>query len=690
MQDVAAQHLVLAGQGVDDYFRARRAIGEVIERPAARLAAVVVDLGRAVETGGRQRDLAEIGLLDQLVEGDVLVTDAHLAVLELHILFSDFEVPCGKLDQALLDGLRGVLRRLAVEVGAAGSSGWRGVRHFVGIGCGDLDTVDVDLEHLSHYLRDLGVQALTHLGTAMVQVDAAIGVDVHQRAALIEEAGGKADAELHRRQRQAFLQDRALGIERADLFATTSVLAAGFKLGRHLLEHVVLDRLVVRRDVALGLAVVVALAHLERVLAQLPRHGVHDLFDGDHALRAAEAAVGGVRGQVGLAAMTVDAGVAQVVGVVGVEHGAVDDGAGKIRRVAAVTGQVDLDAVQQAVVIEANVVLDVEGVALAGHGHVFHARQTHLGRAPGEVCNHGAHARGACGLGLLAAEAAAHAAHVDDDLVHRDAKHLGDQLLHLGGVLRRGVDDHAAVLGGHHRGDLSLQVEMFLPANVQAALQATRGAGQCVGRIAALVGVAVEHEVLLAQGIDHVDHRLQIFVLNDRGHGRFTRGFQAVGSDGNHRLADIFDFAVGQQRITGHDRAYVELTRYVLRSDGDRNAGYGVARGRVDAHDSGMGAVAHAGIDVQLIGEFQTVVDVHRLASDMLGRAVMFDAAADAGDQVLLEQGGDFFLGFGWLMHMRSPLSRLPGFVARGSICAAGSVRPAGGIRGWHGSRSVA
>ena len=72
--------------------------------------------------------------------------------------------------------------------------------------------------------------------------------------------------------------------------------------------------------------------------------------------------------------MTVDGGVAQVVGVVGVEHGAVDDGAGKIRRVAAVTGQVDLDAVQQAVVIEANVVLDVEGVALAGHGHVFHAR----------------------------------------------------------------------------------------------------------------------------------------------------------------------------------------------------------------------------------------------------------------------------------------------------------------------------
>ncbi len=231
---------------------------------------------------------------------------------------------------------------------------------------------------------------------------------------------------------------------------------------------------------------------------------------------------------------------------------------------------------------------------------------------------------------------------------------------------------------------------MFLPADVQAALQATRGARQCAGRIATLVGVAVEYEVLFAQGIDHVDHRFQIFILNDRGHGRFTRGFQAVGCDGNHRLADIFDLAVGQQRITGHDRADVELARYVLRRDGDGHARNLVAGRGVDAHDAGMGAVAHAGIDVQLIGEFQTVVDIHRLASDMLGRAVVLDAAADAGDQVLFEQGGDFFLGFSWLMHMRSPLSRLPGFVARGSICAASSVRPAGGIRGWHGSRSVA
>src|SRR5690606_18453979 len=107
--------------------------------------------------------------------------------------------------------------------------------------------------------------------------------------------------------------DRAAGVEGADFLAAPGVFAAGLQFGGHLLEHVVLDGLVVGRDVALGLAVVVALAHFQRVLAQLARHGIHDLLDGDHALRAAETAVGGVGGGVGLAAVTVDGGVAQVV-----------------------------------------------------------------------------------------------------------------------------------------------------------------------------------------------------------------------------------------------------------------------------------------------------------------------------------------------------------------------------------------
>ncbi len=450
-----------------------------------------------------------------------------------------------------------------------------------------------------------------------------------------------------------------------------------------------LDGLVVVGDVALGLAVVVALAHLERVLAQLAGHGVHDLLDGDHALWPAEAAVGGVRGEVGLAAMAVDGGVAQVVGVVRVEHGTVDDGAGQVRRVAAVAGQIDLDAVQQAVVIEADVVLDIEGVTLAGHGHVFHARQAHLGRPAGEVRDHRAQACRARSLGFLAAETAAHAAHVDDDLVHRHAEHFGHQLLHLGGVLRRGVDDHAAVFGGHHRGHLRFQVEVLLPADVQRTGQPARRARQCAGRVAAPVGVAFQHEMLLVQRLDHVEHRLQVFVLDHCGHGGLACGFQAVGSHGDHRLADELDLAVGQQRVAGHHGTDVQLARYVLRRDGDGHTRNLVAGAGIDADDAGVGALAHAGIDVQLIGKLQPVVDVHRLARDMLGRAVVLDAATDAGDQVRGEKGGDFVLSAyrAVVRHKRSPSSRSLARAVRRSICVAGSVRPAGGIRGWHGSR---
>ncbi len=45
---------------------------------------------------------------------------------------------------------------------------------------------------------------------------------------------------------------------------------------------------------------------------------------------------------------------------------------------------------------------------------------------------------------------------------------------------------------------------MFLAANVQVALQAVGCARQRSGRVATLVGMAVEHEMLLAQGLDHI------------------------------------------------------------------------------------------------------------------------------------------------------------------------------------------
>ena len=115
-----------------------------------------------------------------------------------------------------------------------------------------------------------------------------------QRTGLIEEAGGEGNTEFHRGQRQAFFQHRAVCVVGTNRFSPFCVLAAGLQFSGHFFEHVVLDRLVVMGNVALGLAVVVGFAHVQRVFAQVTGDGVHHFFDGDHALRSAEAAIGSV------------------------------------------------------------------------------------------------------------------------------------------------------------------------------------------------------------------------------------------------------------------------------------------------------------------------------------------------------------------------------------------------------------
>jgi hypothetical protein len=47
----------------------------------------------------------------------------------------------------------------------------------------------MDLQLVGHHLRHLDEQALPHLGAAVVQVHAAVGVQVHQRAGLVHRDG---------------------------------------------------------------------------------------------------------------------------------------------------------------------------------------------------------------------------------------------------------------------------------------------------------------------------------------------------------------------------------------------------------------------------------------------------------------------------------------------------------------------
>ena len=75
-------------------------------------------------------------------------------------------------------------------INAAGSGGG-GIGDFARIGCGDLDLVEVNLELFGYNLSDLDHQTLAHLGAAMIQMDAAVLVNMHQRASLVQEDGGE-------------------------------------------------------------------------------------------------------------------------------------------------------------------------------------------------------------------------------------------------------------------------------------------------------------------------------------------------------------------------------------------------------------------------------------------------------------------------------------------------------------------
>ncbi|MNN55211.1 hypothetical protein D3C81_1700730 [compost metagenome] len=182
------------------------------------------------------------------------------------------------------------------------------------------------------------------------------------------------------------------------------------------------------------------------------------------------------------------------------------------------------------------------------------------------------------------------------------------------------------------------------------------------------MGVAVEYEVAFAQGFDHVQHRFQVFVFDNRGHGRLARGFQVFRRHGDHRLTDELHGVDGQQRIARQQRTDVFQARHVFVGDGDAHAFKGVAGRSVDADDPGVGTVRHARINVQLVRKLQAVVDVLRFTGHMLGGAVVLDAAADTGGQVLGEQFSQFGLGLLYgvmIRHKRSPESRCAVFAVR-------------------------
>ena len=219
----------------------------------------------------------------------------------------------------------------------------------------------------------------------------------------------------------------------------------------------------------------VGLAHVERIETALARDRVHHALDGDHALRAAEAAKGGVGDGVRLEAAGQDRNVREPIAVASVKHRAVTDAGRKIRGTAAARVERNFVAGDHALVVVTHSPIGAEIVALAGQCEVVIAIEADFARLSRPSRGERRDRRPGAGLAFLTAKAPAHPPRLHGDESVGNSKDAGDDVLRLSRVLRRSVHGHVVRFAGKGEGCLALEIEMLLTADRELALQPVRG-----------------------------------------------------------------------------------------------------------------------------------------------------------------------------------------------------------------------
>lgn len=320
---------------------------------------------------------------------------------------------------------------VAVEVrGRRGGRGG-GVGDRVGGGLRDEDGVERHAEGLRGDHGHLGVQALAHLGAAVGDEDRAVVVDVDERAGLVEPQRGEGDAEFGGDQGEAALAPLVRGVEFGDGLAAGGVV--GFFLDLLVHEgHVPVGQGLVEVCQLAGF-VHVDLAELFDRHAQTVGHLGHVAFGDEHALGAAKPAEGRVGHGVGLADAAADMDVGDQIAAVGVCHSTLTDCCAEIPTPAAVVEDIEINGLNLAVLVDANLPLPQKGMALAGSDHILLACE-HAPHWP--ACLVGGESKNGAELHrstLLSSKAATQTLDLDDNLVRLDVGYLRSICLPKGG-----------------------------------------------------------------------------------------------------------------------------------------------------------------------------------------------------------------------------------------------------------------
>ena len=451
---------------------------------------------------------------------------------------------------------------------------------------------------------------------------------MHQRTGLVHVRQVEGDAELQREESQPAFQHGVRRIEGVDLGAPPFDLAAFLHLGPAARQMVLVDLLAVGRLVP-PLGIEVERPHLDGIAAEMECDTVERILHDHHTLRPAEAAEGGVRLLVGAAGIADGAEVRDPVGVVGMGERARHDPRREIEAPAGIGRQHGVERPHATLVVEAHRVAIVETVTLAGRHHVDLTRQPELHRPAGMVrrdrccgCDPG-------GVALLAAEAAAQAAHHRRHAVKVAPEQPRADMLHLGRMLGRGMDRDVAVLAWQREGDLAFEIEMLLPADAELGFEPMRCT--CQRRI----GIAAQHRRrrlhigLSFQRRRDVEDRFFGLDLDDDFLDSGTRRIERFRDDHRQRLARELDPVDGEQRFVLADGRNVVLAGNVRRAKHRDYAGHLRRHGDVDFHEFPAGDGTQHQCTVQRVGRFGHVVDIQRLPRDVLQRAVVAPRLVD-------------------------------------------------------------
>ena len=305
----------------------------------------------------------------------------------------------------------------------------------------------------------------------MIHLHGAVSIDEDERSPLVVERRGERDAELRRRDGEAALRLVVLRVERRNPRAPRVEIARRLQLLPDPLDAVrFLDGLPVMRG--LPDAVEVALADDVRRDRQALRRLRQDVFDGDHRLRTAETAERGLRRLVRAADAAGRFDVGQVVRVVAVKERPPHDRLRQIEAEPAVGEERDAQRLDLPARRKSRRVANEIWMALPGQRHVELARQPHANGTAGlPRAERGDRGPRVC-LHLLAAKRAAHAQAFDGHVLARQPEHARDDLLRFRRMLRGRLRPDSAGLVDPRDCRLRLEIEVFLTADCEFAVDA--------------------------------------------------------------------------------------------------------------------------------------------------------------------------------------------------------------------------